>query len=977
MSKTTTPVLRIFLSSTAIDLKEHRQKVSDAILRLGDLPVGMETFGALPNEPVEVCQDKARSCNALVVMVAHRYGWVPGPTEGGDGQKSITWLEVESALKAGKPVFAFLVDPNYGWAQPKEQDLLLQAKSKEEEEEVIKKVKALKDFRSFLESDAGLTRDIFTSPEDLATKVATSLSNWLRRRTSEPGQVVTQRTWVFRVVHPLQPAPHFRGRQDLLADLEQWWQNPVHPDRVRTLWAIGGAGKTAVVERFLNKIQKENLRGNVLVWSFYEEPNTDAFLREACIVFAGEEGEGPGGRLERLQRSLYGSEPHLLVLDGLERVQSLGKAGRARGELEDHQLKNLLRSIASGLGRTRALVTSRFKLTDLEQWEGAGYKTHQLDELDQQSAVSVLQAWGVNGTEEELSVLAKKVGLHALSISVLGSYLHHFCGGNPNGAEELKLEEISADDPYAGKLERILAGYARDLPDAERDLLVRLSVFPRGVSVEVLIYIVDAGGKIAGMLIGANQAKLLMLAERLQKMGLIFKYERQHNITYTAHPFLREYFRNLLGVPPEQIHEVVRKRIAVGLDTKPDKKPRETEILDCYETLIEHSILAGHVQEAFDLYHYGLGGSGGGHHLYHILGDYGRMIRILTRFSEDCEPEHLAPNLLTQSRSYLLSFWGLAAEALGDLALAERCFDIDIELSQKSDDRRGLSQSFQNRAMVAISRGTFPLAYNLLKESLEYAETHDKYIREASHSFLAWTCHALGELTEAQFQFTKAKEVYNKPLYSIGIDEAEHLLALGDLKVARDCSQSNLSWCERNEVPRDETLCHALLGLICLPDSLNEARGHLKAVRDWTAKSGEMECIIRAHILAVEIARCAGDLPGAIAEATTGLNLAKGCGYGRFTIDLLLLLSKIQMAIPDYRPALGYAREALDRSQHLDCRYAWGEADALHLCGICHQGLGELELAQQRLETALKIRERIKHPGVKETLKLLEGHKGK
>ena len=168
-----------------------------------------------------------------------------------------------------------------------------------------------------------------------------------------------------------------------------------------------------------------------------------------------------------------------------------------------------------------------------------------------------------------------------------------------------------------------------------------------------------------------------------------------------------------------------------------------------------------------------------------------------------------------------------------------------------------------------------------------------------------------------------------------------------------------------------------MLGVLCLPDSLDEARGHLKTVRDWTAKSGEMECIIRSHILAAEIARCAGDLPGAIAEATTGLNLAKGCGYGRFIIDLLLLLAKIQIAIPEYRPALGYAREALDRAQHPDCRYAWGEADALHLCGICHQGLGELELARQRLESALKIRERINHPGVKETLKLLEGLKGK
>ena len=35
-------------------------------------------------------------------------------------------------------------------------------------------------------------------------------------------------------------------------------KDPVHPDRVRSLVAIGGTGKTAVVERFLKKIKKDN-----------------------------------------------------------------------------------------------------------------------------------------------------------------------------------------------------------------------------------------------------------------------------------------------------------------------------------------------------------------------------------------------------------------------------------------------------------------------------------------------------------------------------------------------------------------------------------------------------------------------------------------------------------------------------------------------------------------------------------------------
>lgn len=969
----TTSVFRIFLSSTAIDLKEHRQKVSDAILRLGDLPVAMETFGAMPTEPVEVCQDKARSCDALVVMVAHRYGWVPEKDEGGDSHKSITWLEVEAALNAGKPVFAFLVDQKYGWAQTKEQDLLVNAKSKKEEAKVIKKIRALRDFRSFLDSEAGLTRETFTTPDDLATKIATSLANWARKRISEPGRIVTKRTWVFRQVHPLQPAPHFRGRQNLLKDLQKWWEDPVHPDRVRSLVAIGGAGKTAVVERFLDNIQQDRLRGSVLIWSFYEDPNTDAFLREACVVFVGEEGEGAGGRLERLQRAISGSEPHLLILDGLERVQSLGKAGRTRGDLEDHQLKNLLRSIGGGLGRTRALVTSRFKLTDLEQWEGAGYRTHELDELDKDAAVSVLKAWKVNGEDKELEALAESVGRHALSVSVLGSYLHHFYDGDPKGTEQLKLEEIGEDDPLAAKLERILAGYARDLPDAERDLLIRLSVFPTGVSVEVLCYVIDEGGKIAGALIGGDQAKILQLANRLRKLGLVFTYKLGDAVTYTAHPFLRDYFRNLLGVPPEQIHEAVRKRLAAGLDTRPENKPREPEVLDRYEALIEHSIMSGRVQEAYDLYYYAIGGSGGRHHLYHFLGDYGRMMRILAQFAKGGEPKHVAPQLSPRDRSFLINDWGMAAMEVGDLALAESCFDVANELDRKVKDSNNLSQGLQNSAMIALHRASYPLAGKLLIESLDYAEPSNTYVLVASQARLAWTYHALGRIPEAKSQFSKATKVYDRPLESIsGLFEAEHLSALGARKSARELAEANLLTCDRNDWVKAEACCHIILGSLHLADSPAKARSHLKKIRDWTARTGHMECILQAHILAAEIAHCSGDLPGALAEANAGLNLAEGCGFGRFAIDLLLLLAKTQLAIPEIRAALGNAREALDRSQHPDCQYAWGETDALHVCGICHRALNEPELARKRLEAAVKVRKRIQHPGLHETQKLLQ-----
>jgi hypothetical protein len=59
----------------------------------------------------------AAEADAVVCIVAHRYGYVPPVELGGDGERSMTWLEVDAAKRAGKPVFAFLVDPKAPWTQ--------------------------------------------------------------------------------------------------------------------------------------------------------------------------------------------------------------------------------------------------------------------------------------------------------------------------------------------------------------------------------------------------------------------------------------------------------------------------------------------------------------------------------------------------------------------------------------------------------------------------------------------------------------------------------------------------------------------------------------------------------------------------------------------------------------------------------------------------------------------------------------------
>src|SRR5712664_133601 len=124
-------VFSLFLSSTSQDLGPCRTKVKEMIARMRETTVAMETFGARPNKPFDTCRKEVQKCDALIVVVGHRYGWIPSKRDGGDGKKSITWWEVQWALEAGKPVYAFLLDLQAPWTAQREQDRLTTARTKQ------------------------------------------------------------------------------------------------------------------------------------------------------------------------------------------------------------------------------------------------------------------------------------------------------------------------------------------------------------------------------------------------------------------------------------------------------------------------------------------------------------------------------------------------------------------------------------------------------------------------------------------------------------------------------------------------------------------------------------------------------------------------------------------------------------------------------------------------------------------------------
>ena len=520
--------------------------------------------------------------------------------------------------------------------------------------------------------------------------------------------------WRPQCVHPLQRARHFVGRREVLAWLGDWARAPRPPERVVALMALGGTGKTAVAERLVAELGEAPRPGGVFVWSFYEEPRTEGFLAQALRYFARGVEAAPGERLERLQDALRAGPPHLLVLDGLERVQSPGDEGLAHGELRDPALRRLLAALARGLGAARVLVTSRFALTSLGAWEEQGVKTLSLDALPEAEGVELLRHWGLRGEAGRLADLVARTGGHALSVSMLGSYVGTFLDGDVNRFEEAPLAEAARDEVLARRLQGVLAAYARALTPRERDLLSRLCVLGAGVDEEALSVLSRAGGALAGGLEGMSGAELRRALGRLERLGLVFA-SREGQARYSTHPFLRGYFQSLAGVEPERIHAVERERLAARLGPRASELPEDGEGLDAHEALLVHTLYSGQPLGAFSLYTRSLGGFA---HLGLRLGDMSRGARITALFAEGGQPQRLHPALPSGVRGALAYDWGLYAGALGDLDFAVRCHEASVAIISPQGISATLVTGMRTLGYNERLRGRLLKARDLLERSV-------------------------------------------------------------------------------------------------------------------------------------------------------------------------------------------------------------------------------------------------------------------
>jgi tetratricopeptide (TPR) repeat protein len=321
---------RVFISSTAVDLRPYRERVRDTLLSLGLFPVGMEHFGAHgTGDATSVSTDMVASADLYLGIVAWRYGYVPHGTA-----RSVTHEEYEEAKRLGLPRYIFLADP--ATDGPDAPDSLFPAAVRDPEHRVL-----LEAFRA--EIGSAHVVDFFTTPADLAARVATALNSYLVRLKE------AELTRGLRPPHELPPpAPEFVGREAELAALCDLVRRGSGAGLAAAVSGMAGVGKSALAAEAVHVVtaDADTFPGGVtwvrcdgraglpgLTWIY------DQLLAAWGISLSPEDlarAPTPAGEVELRERTLRarlgpasdGAPPlaALVFLDNVERDLPIGRA---------------------------------------------------------------------------------------------------------------------------------------------------------------------------------------------------------------------------------------------------------------------------------------------------------------------------------------------------------------------------------------------------------------------------------------------------------------------------------------------------------------------------------------------------------------------------------------------------------------------------------------------------------------------------
>ncbi len=229
--------MKVFLSSTFVDLAEEREAVLLALRKRGSSTRAMEDFLATPTTPEETALSNLRDSDLMILIIGNKAGSLLPDGSGG----TYTSAEYEELLKLGREAIVFVKE--------RKRRFWSRRPSWWNAEKDPTKKKALDGFKATV--GARWTWDTFSTPDQLALGVIQSIDRWEAK--GRPGARKTFSS-VTEYFPGKNPGEHFHlldfgitlfGRDEQIQFLRDFTEEP--SQRVCILSGRGGIGKSKIL----------------------------------------------------------------------------------------------------------------------------------------------------------------------------------------------------------------------------------------------------------------------------------------------------------------------------------------------------------------------------------------------------------------------------------------------------------------------------------------------------------------------------------------------------------------------------------------------------------------------------------------------------------------------------------------------------------------------------------------------------------
>lgn len=586
------------------------------------------------------------------------------------------------------------------------------------------------------------------------------------------------------------------GRDDELAILSAAWdrvaRGEVPRPHVLSFVALGGEGKTSLVASWAVDLAHRGWPDceAAFAWSFYSQgtreqvaASSDLFLRAALLAFGdaamADSNQGAFEKGRRLAQ-LIGARRALLILDGVEPLQYPPTAPTP-GLLKDQGVAALLQGLASA-SRGLCVLTTRYALSDLRAFVATTAPEHVLTRLSSAAGEALLRALGVRGNRREYADLVEAVRGHALTLNLLGNYLHDAHAGDIRRRDRVPLAEADAEGQN-GHAFRVMAAYARwFVDDGEKGaralaLLRLLGLFDRPAGADCLAALLAAPA-IAGLtesLVALDEAPLNVSLSRLAAAKLLSVHRDDAGtlISLDAHPLLREYLAGQLRDTQPEAWRAAHRRLYEHLcASTPDLPEAKLEDLQPLYQAVAHGCLAGLQEEAlYKVYVDRIlrGTDSGGFYSTKKLGALASDLGAVACFFE--RPwQHVSPALNEADQAWLLNEAATRLRALGRLSEALAPIRTALGRALGEEHWKYAAVGANNLAQIELALGEVLASVSDSELSTKHADrSGNTEIRMVFRTTHGHSLHQAGRGAEAEARFREAEALQAKsqPAYPL------------------------------------------------------------------------------------------------------------------------------------------------------------------------------------------------------------------